>query len=108
MLLIIDKQIILQTPMCQAHNYILSFFLFAAVYGGPHERRLLNDLLSNYQVLERPVSNESDVLNVTFSLTLQQVIDVVCVGGGRICVARGRVEHYPNLNPNLIIWFKKA
>lgn len=43
---------------------------------GSHERRLLNDLLSNYNVLERPVANESEVLIVYFSLTLQQIIDV--------------------------------
>ncbi|KPM02705.1 neuronal acetylcholine receptor subunit alpha-7-like protein, partial [Sarcoptes scabiei] len=43
---------------------------------GPHERRLLNDLLSNYNVLERPVANESEILIVYFSLTLQQLIDV--------------------------------
>ncbi|XP_075591814.1 neuronal acetylcholine receptor subunit alpha-7 isoform X3 [Dermatophagoides farinae] len=43
---------------------------------GSHERRLLNDLLSNYNVLERPVANESEILDVYFSLTLQQIIDV--------------------------------
>lgn len=45
---------------------------------GPHEKRLLNNLLSNYNTLERPVSNESDALTVKFGLTLQQIIDVVC------------------------------
>jgi hypothetical protein len=44
---------------------------------GPHERRLLKDLLSNYQVLERPVANESEPILVSFGLTLQQIIDVV-------------------------------
>lgn len=45
---------------------------------GPHEKRLLNTLLnSNYNTLERPVSNESDALTVRFGLTLQQIIDVV-------------------------------
>lgn len=44
---------------------------------GPHEKRLLNTLLGNYNTLERPVSNESDALTVRFGLTLQQIIDVV-------------------------------
>lgn len=44
---------------------------------GPHEKRLLNHLLGNYNTLERPVSNESDALTVRFGLTLQQIIDVV-------------------------------
>lgn len=46
---------------------------------GPHEKKLLNTLLNNYNNLERPVSNESDALTVRFGLTLQQIIDVVCV-----------------------------
>ena len=49
--------------------------------GGPHERRLLNDLLEHYNTLERPVYNESEPLQLLFGLTLQQIIDVV-----RLCV----------------------
>ena len=44
---------------------------------GPHERRLINDLMAMYQNLERPVFNESEALNLKFGLTLQQIIDVV-------------------------------
>lgn len=44
---------------------------------GPHEKRLLNSLLSSYNTLERPVANESEPLEVKFGLTLQQIIDVV-------------------------------
>ncbi|XP_041448315.1 acetylcholine receptor subunit alpha-type acr-16 isoform X11 [Drosophila obscura] len=43
---------------------------------GPHEKRLLNHLLSTYNTLERPVANESEPLEVKFGLTLQQIIDV--------------------------------
>ncbi|XP_053609801.1 neuronal acetylcholine receptor subunit alpha-7 isoform X3 [Plodia interpunctella] len=43
---------------------------------GPHEKRLLNALLLNYNTLERPVANESEPLEVKFGLTLQQIIDV--------------------------------
>ncbi|XP_076261061.1 nicotinic acetylcholine receptor alpha6 isoform X5 [Rhynchophorus ferrugineus] len=43
---------------------------------GPHEKRLLTMLLESYNVLERPVANESEPLEVKFGLTLQQIIDV--------------------------------
>lgn len=44
---------------------------------GQHEKKLLNMLLETYNVLERPVANESEPLEVKFGLTLQQIIDVV-------------------------------
>ena len=44
---------------------------------GMMERHLIYKLLENYNKLERPVNNESAPLNVTFSITLQQIIDVV-------------------------------
>lgn len=44
---------------------------------GPHEKRLLHQLLDAYNVLERPVVNESDPLQLSFGLTLMQIIDVV-------------------------------
>ncbi|KDR22512.1 Acetylcholine receptor subunit alpha-type acr-16 [Zootermopsis nevadensis] len=43
---------------------------------GTHEKKLLNNLLDKYNVLERPVANESEPLEVKFGLTLQQIIDV--------------------------------
>ncbi|XP_050099102.1 neuronal acetylcholine receptor subunit alpha-7-like isoform X2 [Anopheles aquasalis] len=43
---------------------------------GYHEKRLLHHLLDNYNVLERPVVNESDPLQLSFGLTLMQIIDV--------------------------------
>ncbi|XP_018363651.1 PREDICTED: neuronal acetylcholine receptor subunit alpha-7-like [Trachymyrmex cornetzi] len=46
------------------------------VSGGFHEKRLLNDLLDSYNVLERPVGNESEALVLNFGLTLMQIIDV--------------------------------
>lgn len=44
---------------------------------GYHEKRLLHDLLDSYNTLERPVVNESDPLQLSFGLTLMQIIDVV-------------------------------
>ncbi|XP_034180091.1 nicotinic acetylcholine receptor alpha7 subunit isoform X2 [Osmia lignaria lignaria] len=46
------------------------------VNGGSHEKRLLSHLLDSYNVLERPVGNESDPLVLSFGLTLMQIIDV--------------------------------
>ncbi|XP_075743779.1 neuronal acetylcholine receptor subunit alpha-7-like [Rhipicephalus microplus] len=54
----------------------LSLSMFADSEQGAHERRLLADLLANYNTLERPVLNESEPLILSFGLTLQQIIDV--------------------------------
>ncbi|XP_065094187.1 neuronal acetylcholine receptor subunit alpha-7-like [Ochlerotatus camptorhynchus] len=51
-------------------------FLITDSLQGPHEKRLLNNLLNTYNTLERPVANESESLEVKFGLTLQQIIDV--------------------------------
>lgn len=46
-------------------------------FAGYNEKRLLHDLLDTYNTLERPVLNESDPLQLSFGLTLMQIIDVV-------------------------------
>lgn len=43
---------------------------------GPHEKRLLHHLLDKYNVLERPVANESEPIQISFGITLMQIIDV--------------------------------
>jgi hypothetical protein len=53
--------------------------MFSESLQGPHEKRLLHTLLDHYNVLERPVANESDPLQLSFGLTLMQIIDVVSV-----------------------------
>ncbi|XP_020803411.1 neuronal acetylcholine receptor subunit alpha-7 isoform X3 [Drosophila serrata] len=50
--------------------------MLPACAAGPHEKRLLHALLDNYNSLERPVVNESDPLQLSFGLTLMQIIDV--------------------------------
>lgn len=58
----------------------LSFLHFITVTrAGYNEKRLLHHLLDNYNVLERPVVNESDPLQLSFGLTLMQIIDVVSI-----------------------------
>ena len=49
----------------------------AEVECGTGERKLLNDLMTFYQKLERPVANESEAVQLRFGLTLQQIMDVV-------------------------------
>nr|XP_023013985.1 neuronal acetylcholine receptor subunit alpha-7-like [Leptinotarsa decemlineata] len=45
-------------------------------WAGINEKKLLHKLLDHYNVLERPVANESDPLQLSFGLTLMQIIDV--------------------------------
>ena len=45
--------------------------------GGPFEKELLKALLTDYEIQNRPVLNESEPLVPTFGVTLQQIIDVV-------------------------------
>ncbi|XP_023332222.1 neuronal acetylcholine receptor subunit alpha-7 isoform X6 [Eurytemora carolleeae] len=56
---------------------ILAFLLtFKDSIGGPQEKRLLKNLMTDYSTLNRPVLNESEALLLTFGVTLQQIIDV--------------------------------
>lgn len=55
----------------------MPFKLFADSEQSPAERRLLRDLLLEYNPLERPVANVTEPIIVSFSMTLQQIIDVV-------------------------------
>uniref|UniRef100_A0A8C3AT62 Neuronal acetylcholine receptor subunit alpha-7 n=1 Tax=Cyclopterus lumpus TaxID=8103 RepID=A0A8C3AT62_CYCLU len=43
---------------------------------GPDQRRLYNDLMVDYNPLERPVSNDSQTLTVNLGLSLMQIMDV--------------------------------
>lgn len=59
-------------------NFIifLIYHLKSDCLAGHNEKRLLNDLLDDYNHLERPVANESDPIQISFGLTLMQIIDV--------------------------------
>uniref|UniRef100_A0A182YPU2 Neurotransmitter-gated ion-channel ligand-binding domain-containing protein n=1 Tax=Anopheles stephensi TaxID=30069 RepID=A0A182YPU2_ANOST len=52
-------------------------FRLTVCMAGYNEKRLLHDLLDSYNILERPVVNESDPLQLSFGLTLMQIIDVI-------------------------------
>jgi hypothetical protein len=45
---------------------------FVGSHASEAERRLLDDLLVNYQKFERPVGNESEPVELKISLSLQQ------------------------------------
>lgn len=45
--------------------------------GNPDAKRLYDDLLSNYNRLIRPVSNNTDIVVVKLGLRLSQLIDLV-------------------------------
>ncbi|KAI8127752.1 Neuronal acetylcholine receptor subunit alpha-7 [Lucilia cuprina] len=76
----------LQTPKATTAAAAVTCWLAYGLFGllitlpvstaGPHEKRLLHALLDNYNSLERPVVNESDPLQLSFGLTLMQIIDV--------------------------------
>jgi hypothetical protein len=66
---------------CIMWQNVIKFFsylirTFAVCSAGYNEKRLLHDLLDPYNTLERPVVNESDPLQISFGLTLMQIIDV--------------------------------
>ena len=61
------------------HSILAYKNIISGAYSGLHERMLLEDLLAYYNKLERPVANESEAVVLTFGLTLQQIIDVVCL-----------------------------
>lgn len=52
-------------------------FCFCVVQSNPDAKRLYDDLLSNYNRLIRPVSNNTDTVLVKLGLRLSQLIDLV-------------------------------
>ncbi|VDM44521.1 unnamed protein product [Toxocara canis] len=60
-------------------NYCLISHLLihlCAVHASYHERRLYEDLMRDYNSLERPVANHSQPVTVYLKVSLQQIIDV--------------------------------
>lgn len=51
--------------------------IIGAVFGNPDAKRLYDDLLSNYNRLIRPVSNNTETVLVKLGLRLSQLIDLV-------------------------------
>ncbi|KAK5968797.1 hypothetical protein GCK32_018938 [Trichostrongylus colubriformis] len=49
------------------------------VNGSEDEYRLIQDLRTNYDPIERPVANHSEPIRVNLRLILQQLVDVSCI-----------------------------
>ncbi|KAM3716233.1 Acetylcholine receptor [Dirofilaria immitis] len=57
--------------------FMITLFAFLQIITGSyHERRLYDDLMKNYNNLERPVQNHSEPVVVYLKVSLQQIIDV--------------------------------
>lgn len=56
---------------------IIQVFFICQINGNPDAKRLYDDLLSNYNRLIRPVSNNTDTVLVKLGLRLSQLIDLV-------------------------------
>ena len=56
---------------------ITNDLILNSVLGDKWERKLVNDLFRDYDSTVRPSVHHNDVLNVTFGLSLAQIIDVV-------------------------------
>lgn len=64
---------------CKLLCLLLAFLLLfcETVQANPDAKRLYDDLLSNYNRLIRPVSNNTDTVLVKLGLRLSQLIDLV-------------------------------
>lgn len=66
---------------CPVHRSLPLLLLYAAgCLGNPDAKRLYDDLLSNYNRLIRPVSNNTDTVLVKLGLRLSQLIELVRAG----------------------------
>ncbi|XP_074603788.1 neuronal acetylcholine receptor subunit alpha-7-like isoform X2 [Brevipalpus obovatus] len=62
-------------PLIYSPLFLLAFFVSVSEQG-ENERRLLKNLLADYDPLERPVVNETEPVFVSMAFTLTQIIDV--------------------------------
>jgi Neurotransmitter-gated ion-channel ligand binding domain len=67
------KQFLLKNSL----KWVIIVSVFTSVRGNPDAKRLYDDLLSNYNRLIRPVSNNTDTVLVKLGLRLSQLIDLV-------------------------------
>jgi hypothetical protein len=58
-------------------KWVIIVSVFTSVRANPDAKRLYDDLLSNYNRLIRPVSNNTDTVLVKLGLRLSQLIDLV-------------------------------
>lgn len=58
-------------------SYVFFLLLLPSSIASPPELRLRNDLLHDYNPLERPVENNEDRVVVTLGVAFQQIINLV-------------------------------
>ena len=70
----------------------LTGYCLAESRQGPHEERLIEDIFGRrkYQMLARPVAEESELVIVYLGVSLQQIVDVVSSSDNRIICHRDR------------------
>ena len=71
---------------------MLFLLCIAALYGG-NEQKLYNDLMKNYNKKVRPVWNASTLIEVKLTLSVIQVVEMVCIVSGHclsVCLTRWR------------------
>lgn len=73
---IVDHPCFVHAQHTYTHRHHIYKHPETVCFAGINEKRLLHDLLDSYNTLERPVVNESDPLQISFGLTLMQIIDV--------------------------------
>lgn len=73
----------LNLPLRTLVSCCLLWTLFTLCEANPDAKRLYDDLLSNYNRLIRPVSNNTDTVLVKLGLRLSQLIDLVSGRGGK-------------------------
>lgn len=66
-----------QFVMRNCLKWVIIVSLLTSVRANPDAKRLYDDLLSNYNRLIRPVSNNTDTVLVKLGLRLSQLIDLV-------------------------------
>ena len=75
--------IFLKIVLILQHNgtaiiYLINHLNYLVVTASKDEDRLLTDLFTEYKKAARPAIHDDDTVNVTFGMTLSQIIDVVC------------------------------
>lgn len=65
----------MKLQICLIAQFLISSYSYSVI-ADQHENRLYNDLLKNYNNLERPVASYNDPVVVFLKLSLQQIIDV--------------------------------
>lgn len=72
-----DRRLVAQQPEEMISPLIILLLTAGICNSNPDAKRLYDDLLSNYNRLIRPVSNNTDTVVVKLGLRLSQLIDLV-------------------------------